>query len=133
MQTRLVVSFPCTALHVISGLAREHLEAQDGSDAQLPTATKFLAVLANRTGDCDGMYTWATTCEGLMPPLFVRALRPFWFDLLSMGLEGGPGQLDRVWVLAQMGRGPTRLTTINVRSHEGARLALSMLVEELCR
>lgn len=132
MKAKLVVMFPCTALHVVSRVAADHLSAAKMVSAP-PEVVRFLAVLADRTGDCDGMYTWATVREGLLPPQFVQTLRPFWFDLLSMGLEGGPGQLDRVWVLAQMGREAPRLTTISVQANEGARLALSMKVEELRR
>lgn len=97
------VSFHCSRNEGVAVLARRHLELL-GNENEKRQAVWFLTDLANRQGENPGpkggLSLWGMVVNGKEAPHnFVRDLEPFWRDLLSGDIDGGPCDHNRVIVL----------------------------------
>ena len=97
----LHVCFSCDKNDLVAALASEHLADQDLTRE----ARWYLEALAGRSGNNDGpkggLSLWGIVGKGTDGKGFCEALRPFWGDLLSGEVDGGPCDFERCLVFEE--------------------------------
>jgi len=101
----LHVCFPCNANEGVAELAKKHqpalLDKSDGEHA----AIWFLDALSARTGKNfgprGGLSLWGMVGNYTKADEFCESLKPFWSDLLSGEINGGPCAHERIMVFEE--------------------------------
>lgn len=113
----LHVVFHCDLNDEVAALARKHLEIGTVSETEehgKREAYWYLEELSKRTGQNPGqkggLSLWGIIGNYTNVEAFIEVLNPFWLDLLSCALEGGPSDYDVVTIFYQ----PEQTSTANV-------------------
>ena len=97
----LHVSFSCDRNDGVAELARKHLPSVE----ECPEATYFLKALSERTGgnpgQKGGLSLWGIVGNYTDEDQFATILAPFWSELLSSDIDGGPLNFERIIVFAE--------------------------------
>lgn len=101
------VCFACDNNDAVAALAKEHL-AKLNLESTYPLdreAETFLVELSARVGPNPGprggLSMWGMVGKYTHGDIFVNQLEPFWFDLLSKELPGGPHNFEHVIVFTE--------------------------------
>jgi len=96
------VCFACDTNEGVAAIARRHL-------ASVPEGCReerwFLADLSERTGSNQGpkggLSLWGLVGNYTNEDKFVEVLKPFWLEVLSGNVEGGPCSHERILVFSE--------------------------------
>ena len=99
------VCFACDTNDGVADLVKKHRPLlQDETDGHR-AAIWFLEDLAKRTGNNPGpkggLSLWGMIGNYTNAETFCEVLKPFWSELLSGGIEGGPGDFEHVVVFEE--------------------------------
>lgn len=100
------VCFACDTNEGVAELAKKHLpNLADNSDGER-AAIWFLEALSTRTGNNPGpkggLSLWGMIGNYTRVDTFCEVLKPFWRDLLSGAVDGGPCDHERVMVFEEV-------------------------------
>lgn len=101
------VAFACDQNDGVAELAKRHAETLDEKavDGGTRYAKWFLEDLAKRSGENlgpkGGLSLWGMVGNYTEADVFCEVLRPFWTELLSGTIAGGPNCFERVIVFAE--------------------------------
>jgi hypothetical protein len=99
------VCFACDTNEGVAALALKHKAMLSDSNDGAREAGWFLADLVKRTGHNPGpkggLSTWGIVGNYTRGEAFVKTLMPFWLELLSGDIDGGPCSFEHILVFEE--------------------------------
>lgn len=121
LASHIVVSFPCSSFYGVAALAMKMKHARRATKYSFDAAA-FLGDTSFRegapSGPKGGMLLWGWTGNHVDADKFVDELLPFFRELISGEVDGGPCEHERVIVLFEQEQ-TDRATSFEIRNVDG--------------
>lgn len=99
------VCFACNTNEGVAKLAKKHRELLTGKDDGQREALWFLEALSERTGGNPGpkggLSLWGIVGNYTSAEVFCEVLKPFWRELLTGDIDGGPCRHEHIVVFEE--------------------------------